>query len=110
MLETIRGYAQERLEMAGDAEDVGRRHLDWCLELVQPVAVVAPVALVAPGSRSTPWLPSMTTCAPRCARPLMVGRPARALASLGVVDAVVCARFLCRGVGLVDRAAGDARR
>jgi predicted ATPase/transcriptional regulator with XRE-family HTH domain len=37
MLETIRAFALERLEEAGEALAVRRRHLAWCLALVQPV-------------------------------------------------------------------------
>ena len=33
MLETIREYAGERLEEAGEAEELGRRHAEWFLEL-----------------------------------------------------------------------------
>jgi tetratricopeptide (TPR) repeat protein len=37
MLETIREYAIERLEAAGETAEMARRQLGWCLELVQPV-------------------------------------------------------------------------
>ena len=35
MLGTIHEYARERLEAAGEAEEVGRAQLDWCLALVR---------------------------------------------------------------------------
>ncbi|HEU5300123.1 MAG TPA: LuxR C-terminal-related transcriptional regulator [bacterium] len=35
MLETIREFAEERLELAGEAEAVRRRHAAWCLDLAQ---------------------------------------------------------------------------
>lgn len=44
MLEIVREYAQERLEASGEAEALGRRHRDWCLEL----ALEAEEALVGP--------------------------------------------------------------
>jgi predicted ATPase len=37
MLATVRAFALERLEEAGEAPSVRRRHLAWCLALVQPV-------------------------------------------------------------------------
>jgi len=35
LLETIRQYAQERLEEAGEAEAARARHLDWCMTLAE---------------------------------------------------------------------------
>jgi predicted ATPase/DNA-binding CsgD family transcriptional regulator len=35
LLETVRQYAWERLQRAGEQEDVGRRHRDWCLALAE---------------------------------------------------------------------------
>ena len=35
MLETIRQYAAERLDDAGELEGVRMRHLDWCLQLAE---------------------------------------------------------------------------
>jgi predicted ATPase/transcriptional regulator with XRE-family HTH domain len=37
MLETVREFAVERLEDSGEAETVGRRHVDWCLAMAQEV-------------------------------------------------------------------------
>jgi predicted ATPase len=37
MLETIREYALEQLQQAGEAEEVRRRHLEWCVALVEPI-------------------------------------------------------------------------
>jgi predicted ATPase/transcriptional regulator with XRE-family HTH domain len=42
MLETIREDAQERLEAAGEAAEARRRHRDWCLALVEPLAPAPP--------------------------------------------------------------------
>jgi tetratricopeptide (TPR) repeat protein len=42
MLETIREYALEELEAAGEVEALRRRHLDWCLTLVQPMSLEPP--------------------------------------------------------------------
>src|SRR5262249_3073545 len=33
LLETVRQYASERLQAAGEQEDACRRHRDWCLRL-----------------------------------------------------------------------------
>jgi predicted ATPase/DNA-binding XRE family transcriptional regulator len=44
MLETIRDYALERLEAAGEAFLVGRRHLEWCLALAESMRPDAPDA------------------------------------------------------------------
>jgi predicted ATPase/transcriptional regulator with XRE-family HTH domain len=33
MLETVREFAVEQLEASGEAETIGRRHVDWCLSL-----------------------------------------------------------------------------
>jgi tetratricopeptide (TPR) repeat protein len=38
MLEMIREYAQERLEAAGQASELGHRHVDWCLALAHPIS------------------------------------------------------------------------
>ncbi len=35
MLETVRRYAEERLQESGEAEAVRGRHLDWCLTLAE---------------------------------------------------------------------------
>lgn len=35
MLETVREYARERLDSAGETADVHRKHLDWCLSLAE---------------------------------------------------------------------------
>jgi predicted ATPase/DNA-binding CsgD family transcriptional regulator len=35
MLETLRSYGQVRLAEAGEETDIGRRHRDWCVELVE---------------------------------------------------------------------------
>jgi predicted ATPase len=38
MLETIREYAQERLEAAGEAEDIRQRHAEWVLQFTEEAA------------------------------------------------------------------------
>jgi predicted ATPase/DNA-binding SARP family transcriptional activator len=35
MLETIREYAQERLDASAEADEIARRHAEWCLELAR---------------------------------------------------------------------------
>lgn len=35
LLETVRSYAREKLDAAGDAEDVRRRHRDWYLQFAE---------------------------------------------------------------------------
>jgi tetratricopeptide (TPR) repeat protein len=39
MLETIREYALERLESSGEADDIRRRHADWCAEVADALDV-----------------------------------------------------------------------
>jgi predicted ATPase/DNA-binding SARP family transcriptional activator len=51
MLETIREYAADRLEDAGEAEDVRHRHATWCCELVE-----RRLGLV--GDRGMDWMPT----------------------------------------------------
>src|SRR5207245_1879597 len=50
MLETIREYALERLEEAGELPEARRRHSDWCLRL----ALEAAPALASPEQAT--WL------------------------------------------------------
>ena len=41
MLETIREYAVERLEASGEAEELGRRHAEWFLDLADEGTFIA---------------------------------------------------------------------
>ena len=63
MLEPIRQYGAELMDLAGEQDDVPARHLRWCLETATRL-----LSTEATTGGSTRW---PTTCAPPCA-----GRPA----------------------------------
>ena len=54
LLETVREYAQQRLNEAGEANAAGARHLDFCLSLSARAS-----AQLAVGARSREWLEAM---------------------------------------------------
>jgi predicted ATPase/transcriptional regulator with XRE-family HTH domain len=52
LLETVRAYAAERLDESGEADAVARRHVDWCVGLVEEAAP----AIYAGGVAGAGWL------------------------------------------------------
>ena len=65
MLETIREYGTERLDEHAETGGAGQRHAAYYLALAESAAAAWPARTPRPGWRG--WMPSMTTCGPRCA-------------------------------------------
>ena len=79
MLETIREYALERLEQAGDLDDTRRRHAEYYAGVAERADEQREATAQRSGPPWTGWRPSMTTCAPpwpgRCTPPPRARRP-----------------------------------